>query len=108
MATKSLLLPEPAALPAPPGGHPTLTALLSYRDFLAARRARFLVLVLSNQPESLQALRFCREQGIEAHLFDVPPALRIPDEGHFNAKGNEAVAALVEQLLGEGRNEAGS
>ena len=105
---ESLLLPEPAALTAPPGDNPTLTALLSYRDFLAARRARLLVLVLSKQPESLQALRFCREQGIEAHLFDVPKELRIPDEGHFNGRGNEAVAGLVELLLREGRNEAGS
>lgn len=97
-------LPGPAALGAPPG----LTALLEYRDFLAARGARFLVLVLSNQPESLRALRFCRERGIEARLFDVPPALRIPDEGHFNAAGNEAVAGLVEGLLREGRSEPGS
>jgi lysophospholipase L1-like esterase len=83
-------------------------ALLEYRDFLAGRGARLIVLLLSNQPESLQALRFCREQGIEAHLFDVPPALRLPDEGHFNAAGNEAVAGLVEQLLREGRDAAGS
>ena len=41
------------------------------------------------------AYRFCKEQGIEAHLFDVPPEMRIPDEGHFNALGNAAVAALV-------------
>jgi len=104
----TLLLPEPepAALGAPPGR--TFTALLQYRDFLAERGARFLVLVLSNQPESLAAYRFCREQGIEAHLFDVPPALRIPDEGHFNAAGNEAVAGLVEQLLREGRDTAGA
>jgi len=105
---RSLLLPEPAALPAPPGDHPTFAALREYRDFLAARGARLLVLVLSNQPESLLALRFCREQGIEAHLFDVPPALRLPDEGHFNAAGNEAVAGLVEQLLREGQGASGS
>lgn len=109
VSPESLLLPEPppselpetAARDAPPG----LTALLGYRDFLAARGARLLVLVLSNQPESLQALRFCREQGIEARLFDVPPALRIPDEGHFNARGNEAVAGLVERLLRERQAE---
>lgn len=104
----SLLIPEPAALPAPPGDHPTFAALLAYRDFLAARGARLLVLVLSNQAESLMAYRFCREQGIEAHLFDVPPALRLPDEGHFSAAGNEAVAALVERLLREGRDAPGS
>lgn len=107
---ESLLLPEPppetAALRAPPAR--TFTALLGYRDFLAARGARLLVLALSNQPESLQALRFCREHGIEARLFDVPPALRIPDEGHFDAAGNEAVAGLVERLLREGRSEPGS
>jgi lysophospholipase L1-like esterase len=104
----TLLLPEPAALPAPPEHHPTFAALLAYRDFLAARGARLLVLVLSNQAESLMAYRFCREQGIEAHLFDVPPALRLPDEGHFSAAGNEAVAALVERLLREGRDAPGS
>jgi hypothetical protein len=96
-------LPGPAALGAPPGR----TALLEYRDLLAARDARLLVLVLSNQAESLAAYRFCREQGIEAHLIDVPQALRIPDEGHFNAAGNEAVAGLVERLLREGRGEPG-
>ena len=94
-------------LTAPPGDYPTFTALRAYRDFLAARGARLLVLVLSTQPESLAAYRFCREQGIEARLFDVPPALRIPDEGHFNAAGNEAVAALVAGLLGAGPNGAG-
>jgi lysophospholipase L1-like esterase len=105
--TESLLLPEPAALTAPPGDYPTFAALGAYRDFLAARGARLLVLVLSTQPESLAAYRFCREQGIEARLFDVPPALRIPDEGHFNAAGNEAVAALVAGLLGTGPDRAG-
>jgi lysophospholipase L1-like esterase len=101
-------LPIPAALSAPPVGHPTFAGLLSYRDFLAARGARLLVLVLSTQPESLTAYRFCREQGIEAHLFDVPLAQRIPDEGHFNAAGNEAVAALVAQLLSKAAAEAGT
>jgi lysophospholipase L1-like esterase len=103
----SLLLPEPAAPPAPPGEHPTFSALRAYRDFLASRGARLLVLVLSNQPEALTTYRFCREQGIEAHLVDVPPALRLPDEGHFNAAGNEAVASLVEQLLREGPRRGG-
>jgi hypothetical protein len=65
------------------------------------------VLVLSNQPESLAAYRFCREQGIEAHLFDVPQTMRIPGEGHFNVEGNEAVAELVEHLLREAAAEAG-
>jgi hypothetical protein len=112
---ESLLLPEPPPLESQerpphggPGAQPTLAALLQYRDFLAARGARLLVLVLSNQPESLAAYRFCREQGIAARLFDVPPALRIPDEGHFSPSGNEAVAALTELLLDEGRNEPGS
>jgi lysophospholipase L1-like esterase len=108
VSPRSLLLPEPTALGAPPGDHPSFATLGAYRDFLAARGARLIVLVLSNQPESLTAYRFCREQGIEAHLFDVPPALRLPDEGHFNAAGNEVVAALVELLLREGRNGAGS
>jgi hypothetical protein len=108
-----LLLPEPAALPAPPERAPpedlpTFTALRSYRDFLAARGARLLVLVLSNQRESLLAYRFCKDQGIEAHLFDVPPSARIPGEGHFNARGNEAVAGLALRLLQAGPNGAGS
>jgi len=102
-----LLLPEPAAPPAPQE-QPTFAALREYRDFLEARGARLVVLVLSNQPEALMAYRFCKEQGIEAHLFDVPPGMRIPDEGHFNALGNRAVAALVEQLLRKAPNGAGS
>jgi lysophospholipase L1-like esterase len=102
-----LLLPEPAAPPAPQE-RPTFAALREYRDFLETRGARLVVLVLSNQHESLMAYRFCKEQGIEAHLFDVPPGMRIPDEGHFNALGNATVAALVEQLLRKAPNGAGS
>jgi hypothetical protein len=103
-----LLLPEPVSLPAPRADSPTFAALHEYRDFLEARSARLVVLVLSNQHESLMAYRFCKEQGIEAHLFDTPPGMRIPDEGHFNAFGNAAVAALVEQLLRKALNGAGS
>jgi lysophospholipase L1-like esterase len=103
LPAESLLLPEPAAADAPVGDGPAFAALREYRAFLAARGGRLLVLVLSNQPESIAVYRFCREQGIEARLFDVPPALRIPDEGHFNAAGNEAVAALVAGLVGAGR-----
>jgi len=95
----SLLLPEPAALPPPQADAPTFAALLEYREFLKHRGARLVVLVLSNQASSLQAYRFCKEQGIEAQLFDVAPSMRIPDEGHFNAAGNGAVAALVARLL---------
>jgi hypothetical protein len=104
----SLLIPVPPSLLDPPRDAPTFVALRSYRDFLKARGSRLLVLVLSNQPPSLAAYRFCKEEGIEAHLFDVPPALRIPDEGHFNARGNEAVAALVLRLLNAAANGAGS
>jgi hypothetical protein len=103
-----LLLPEPAALPAPQPGILSFAALREYRGFLEARGARLVVLVLSNQQESLMAYRFCKEQGIEAHLFDVPPEMRIPDEGHFNALGNAAVAALVDELLRKAPGGAGS
>ncbi len=102
-AESVVLLPEPEAAPEPPELQATFAALREYRDFLAARGARLLVLVLSNQPESLAAYRFCRAQGIEARLFDVPESLRIPGEGHFNAAGNEAVASLVAELIGGGR-----
>jgi hypothetical protein len=87
------------SLPAPDPSHPTLAAIRRYRDFLAGRGARLAVLVLSTQPESLRAYRFCREQGIETVLFETPPAMRIPDEGHFNAAGNRAVAALALRLV---------
>jgi hypothetical protein len=90
---------DAASLPSPDPSHPTFAALRRYRDFLAGRGARLVVLVLSTQPESLRAYRFCREQGIEAVLFDTPPAMRIPDEGHFNAAGNRAVAALALSLI---------
>jgi hypothetical protein len=104
VATTLVLLPEPEGAPEPPELQATFTALREYRDFLAVRGARLTVLVLSNQPESLAAYRFCRAQGIEARLFDVPEALRIPGEGHFNATGNEAVASLAAELIGGGRN----
>jgi hypothetical protein len=93
-------VPDVARLPAPDPRHPTFVALRRYRDFLAARGARLTVLVLSTQPESLRAYRFCQEQGIESVLFDTPPSMRIPDEGHFNEAGNRAVAALVLDLVG--------
>jgi hypothetical protein len=104
----SLLIRGPATQPEPPRDSPTFRALREYRDFLKARGARLIVLVLSNQEPSLQAYRFCKEEGIEAHLFDLPPALRIPDEGHFNARGNEAVAALVLRLLNAAASGPGS
>jgi len=68
---------------------------------IAARGARLAVLVLSTQPESLRTYRFCREQGIPAVLFDVPPDMRLADEGHFGAAGNAAVAALAGRLAAE-------
>lgn len=112
LAPTEWLLPDPAAPSAPPGDappeRPTFTALREYRDFLRARGARLLVLALSNQPESLVFFRFCREQGIEAHLFDLPPSLRIPGDGHFDARGNAAVAALVEVLLKSAPPSGGS
>jgi hypothetical protein len=103
-APESLVRPrlDVAGLPAPDPRHPTFVALRRYRDFLAARGARLVVLVLSTQPESLRAWRFCREQGIEAVLFEAPPAMRIPDEGHFNEAGNRAVAALALGLVPPG------
>ena len=98
-----LARPDPAldSLPAPDPRHPSLVALRRYRDFLAARGARLAVLVLSTQPESLRTYRFCREQGIPAVLFDVPPDMRLADEGHFGAAGNRAVAALAGRLAAE-------
>lgn len=107
-AAVELLVPPPAALPEPPKGHPTFQAIGEYRDALASRGARLLVLVLSTQPESLAAYRFCREQGIEAHLFELPPTLRLPDEGHFNAAGNRAVAELVARLVRGGHEGTGA
>jgi hypothetical protein len=101
LAPTELLLPEPLVPSEPPGRHSTFAAILAYRDFLQARGGRLFVLVLSNQPESLMAYAFCRGHAIEAHLFDVPPAMRIPGEGHFNAAGNDAVAALVAGLIRE-------
>lgn len=105
--TDRLVRPEPdvATLPAPDPRHPTFVALRRYRDFLAGRGARLAVLVLSTQQPSLRAYRFCREQGIEAALFDLPPELRIPDDGHFNEGGNRAVAALALGLVSPGMQQ---
>jgi lysophospholipase L1-like esterase len=96
-----LLRPSPggAALPAPDPAHPTFAALRRHRDALAARGAVLRVMILSTQEESLRALRFCREEGIEAVLFDVPDDMRIPDEGHFDEAGHRAVAALARALV---------
>jgi lysophospholipase L1-like esterase len=96
-----LLRPSPggAALPAPDPSHPTFAALRRHRDALGARRASLRVMILSTQEGSLRALRFCREEGIEAVLFDVPDDMRIPDEGHFDEAGHRAVAALARALV---------
>jgi lysophospholipase L1-like esterase len=99
-----LLVPEPPLdrLPAPNLSRPTFVRLLEYRRLLQARGAGLTVLVLSTQPPSLEALRFCRERGIPAVLIETPPELRLADEGHFNALGNRAVARLVARLVGSG------
>lgn len=87
------------ALPAPDPRQPTFAALGRYRDFLAGRGARLAVLVLSTQEPALRTYRFCHEQGIDAVVFDVPPDLRIPDDGHFDERGNRAVADLAFGLV---------
>jgi lysophospholipase L1-like esterase len=97
-----LVLPAPASLPAPDPSRPSLARLAEYRRFLEARGAGLTVLVLSTRPESLETLRYCRENGIRALLIEVPPPMRLPDEGHFNALGNRAVAQLVARRLGPG------
>lgn len=97
-----LALPPPASLPAPDPSRPSLVRLAEYRRFLDARGAGLTVLVLSTRPESLETLRYCGENGIRAVLFEVPPPMRLPDEGHFNALGNRAVAQLVARRLGPG------
>jgi hypothetical protein len=95
-----LVVPTPASLPVPDPSRPSLVRLAEYRRFLDARGAGLTVLVLSTRPESLETLRYCRENGIGAVLFEAPPPMRLPDEGHFNALGNRAVAQLVARRLG--------
>lgn len=95
-----LLVPPPANLPAADARRPSLTRLVEYRRWLEARGASLLVLVLSTRGESLETLRFCQEQGVRAVLVELPAEMRIPDEGHFNALGNRALARLVARLLG--------
>jgi hypothetical protein len=99
-----LLVPEPPLdrLPGPVPSRPTFVRLLEYRRLLKTRGAGLTVLVLSTQPESLEALRFCREQGIRVALVETPPELRLADEGHFNPLGNRALARLVARLIGAG------
>lgn len=95
-----LLVPPPAELPAADARRPSLARLVEYRRWLEARGASLLVLVLSTRGESLETLRFCRDEGIRAVLVELPAEMRIPDEGHFNALGNRALARLVARLLG--------
>jgi len=85
--------------PAPLRTRPSFVRLLEYRGFLEARGATLTVLVLSTHSESLEMLRFCREQGITALLIEAPPEMRLVDEGHFNALGNRALARLVARLV---------
>jgi lysophospholipase L1-like esterase len=97
-----LLVAEPPLdrLAPPDASRPTFVTLLEYQRFLQARGARLTVLILSIQPQSLETLRFCREQGIAAFLVETPPELRLADEGHFNALGNRALARLVARVIG--------
>ena len=92
--------PPTSALPTPDPRRPTFSAMAGYWRFLQERGAELTVLVLSTQPQSLETLRFCRERGIPAVLVEVPPEMRLADEGHFDARGNRALAGLVARLLG--------
>jgi hypothetical protein len=74
-----------------------LARIAAYRSFLESRGARLLVLALSNQPPSLTCYRFCRDQGIPAHLIELPWNLRLPGDGHFNPQGNDVLARLVRE-----------
>ena len=91
----AVLDPDPGTLPAPDRSLPTFDRISAFRRFLEARGARFTVLALSGQPQSLACYRFCREEGIETHLIEVPPSLRIPLDDHFTPAGNAWLARFV-------------
>jgi len=45
-------------------------------------------------------IRYCRGQNIQSVLVDVPAALLLPSDGHFNARGNSQIAKLIRMELG--------
>lgn len=90
---------EPARLPPGPGDGPSLRQMARYARFLGEAHARLTVLILSAQPESLAFYRYCLDNGIDAHVIELPPKMRLPRDGHFNEMGNDRVARLVETYL---------
>jgi hypothetical protein len=94
-----LLDAEPGVAPAAET-NPSLAQIARYADFLRGRGARLTVLVLSRQPPSLAFYSFCRKLGLDVQLVEMPEAMRLRGDGHFNLLGNYSLARLLcEKLL---------
>jgi hypothetical protein len=87
-------MPDPAA-----EANPSLAQIERYARFLQARGARLSVLVLSRQPASLAFYAFCRKLGLDVQLIEMPEAMRLRGDGHFNLVGNYSLARLLREKL---------
>jgi hypothetical protein len=85
--------------------NPSLAQIARYAEFLRGRGARLTVLVLSRQPASLTFYRHCKELGLDVQLIELPEAMRLRGDGHFNLLGNYSLAQLLcDELLAGDRN----
>ena len=83
------------APPDPHLGGVTKAAISEYAQELAAHDVAFVVIAHGDGAVARDIYRYCRQAGINAHLIDVAPRLKLAGEGHFNREGNRAVAEFV-------------
>ena len=64
----------------------------------------FTVVVLDDSPESVGILRAALELGVEATVFPMTQAMRIPDDGRLDPSGHASLARHVAAALRERRH----
>jgi lysophospholipase L1-like esterase len=83
----------------PKTGEHSKRSLKKFAQTLRARRIPLLVVGHGDSDVVADIIRFCQEQSIESVLVDVPAALTLPGDGHFNARGNNQMAELIRSRL---------
>jgi hypothetical protein len=107
-ADPAALLLDSGPVPVPDAAaeaNPSLAQIERYARFLQGRGARLSVLVLSKQPASLAFYAFCRKLGLDVQLIEMPEAMRLRGDGHFNLVGNYSLARLLREKLLAGKPE---
>ncbi|MBD3393815.1 MAG: hypothetical protein GF418_16925 [Chitinivibrionales bacterium] len=84
----------------PSQGTVSKQTILDYSRYLSQRGIPFIVIGHGTDPgANLDLCAFCREQGIETYLLDVPGELRLAADGHFSHFGNYRLALFVRSVL---------